>query len=86
MDEFATLSSKGQVVVPRRIRKALQADAGTRLGFTLRGDQAVMFVVRSKTGQPGEGYGLLKGKGRKVALKDWEGKLRAARRKQHARG
>ena len=68
MTETSTMSSKGQVVVPKRVREALQANNGARIGFELKGDKAVMFVVRKKTAKPEDGYGLAKGKGRKVAL------------------
>ena len=75
MPDLSTMSSKGQVVVPKRVRHALQADAGSHIGFELKGDKAVMFVVRNKSAKPAAGYGLVKGKGRKVALKDWDAAL-----------
>ena len=46
---------------------------------------AVTFVVRKKTAKPKDGYGLAKGKGRKVALEDWDTELGAALRREHAR-
>ena len=85
MADTSTMSSKGQVVVPKRVREALQANSGARIGFELKGDKAVMFVVRKKTAKPEDGYGLVKGKGLKVALEDWNAKLGAALRREHAR-
>jgi len=85
MADTSTMSSKGQVVVPKRVREALQANSGARIGFELKGDKAVMFVVRKKTAKPEDGYGLVKGKGPKVALEDWNAKLGAALRREHAR-
>ena len=79
------MSSKGQVVVPKRVREALQAASGARIGFELKGDKALMFVVRKKTARPGDGYGLLKGRGRNVALENWDADLGAALRREHAR-
>lgn len=34
--EVATMTAKGQITVPKRIRQALDADAGTRMAFELR--------------------------------------------------
>lgn len=85
MAEISTMSSKGQVVVPKRVREALQANSGARIGFELKGDKAVMFVVRKKTAKPEDGYGLAKGKGRKVALEDWDAELGAVLRCENAR-
>ncbi len=85
MTVTSTMSSKGQVVVPKRVREALQANSGARIGFELKGDKAVMFVVRKKTAKLGEGYGLVKGKGGKVALENWDAKLGAALRREYAR-
>lgn len=85
MAETSTMSSKGQVVVPKRVREALQANSGARIGFELKGDKAVMFVVRKKAAKPEDGYGLLNGKGRKVAPEDWDAALGAALRREHAR-
>ena len=52
MAETSTMSSKGQVVVPKRVREALQASSGARIGFELRGNKAVMFVLRKKAAKP----------------------------------
>jgi bifunctional DNA-binding transcriptional regulator/antitoxin component of YhaV-PrlF toxin-antitoxin module len=85
MAETSTMSSKGQVVVPKRVREALQANSGARIGFELKGDRALMFVIRKKTAKPGDGYGLLKGSGRTVALENWDAELGTALRREHAR-
>lgn len=85
MAETSTMSSKGQVVVPKRVREALQANSGARIGFELKGDKALMFVVRNKAAKPEDGYGLVKGKGRKAALENWDAALGAALRRDYAR-
>ncbi len=38
----ATMTSKGQVTLPKTIRQALSLDAGSRLAFTLRGNEIVI--------------------------------------------
>ncbi len=40
--ETATMTSKGQVTLPKAIRRAMDLDAGSRLTFTLRGDEIVI--------------------------------------------
>lgn len=40
--EVATLTSKGQVTLPKSIRQALGADAGSKLAFELRGNEVVV--------------------------------------------
>ncbi len=42
IQEVATLTSKGQVTLPKAIRNALGLDAGSRLAFTLRGNEIVI--------------------------------------------
>ncbi|MCP1633226.1 type II toxin-antitoxin system PrlF family antitoxin [Kerstersia gyiorum] len=40
--EIATLTSKGQVTLPKSIRQALGADTGSKLSFELRGAEVVV--------------------------------------------
>lgn len=40
--EVATLTSKGQITLPKSIRQALGADAGSKLAFKLRGREVVV--------------------------------------------
>jgi len=40
--EIATLTSKGQITLPKAIRRALGADTGTELAFELRGSEVVV--------------------------------------------
>ncbi len=42
MEISARLSSKGQVTVPRAVRKALSLEEGDRLVFRVEGDHAVL--------------------------------------------
>ena len=38
----ATLSTKGQLVIPRRFRQALQLQPGDRISFSLEGEKLVL--------------------------------------------
>lgn len=40
--EVATLTSKGQVTLPKSIRQALQLDAGSKITFDLQGAQVLV--------------------------------------------
>lgn len=40
--EVATLTSKGQITLPKSIRQALGAGAGSKLAFELRGDKVIV--------------------------------------------
>ncbi|CAM5779587.1 hypothetical protein CCAE64S_00372 [Castellaniella caeni] len=40
--EVATLTSKGQITLPKSIWQALGADTGSKLAFELRGDEVVV--------------------------------------------
>ena len=42
IEEVATMTAKGQITVPKRVRDALGADAGTKMTFELRDDGRVL--------------------------------------------
>ena len=42
IEEVATMTAKGQITVPKRIRDALGADAGTKMTFELHDDGRVL--------------------------------------------
>ena len=44
---YATLTSKGQITVPKHVREMLGVQAGDRLAFRVRGDGSV--VVEAET-------------------------------------
>lgn len=57
---FATVSRKGQVVIPAEIRKALGIEPGTRLDFSIEGRSLRVEVVRrAAPTRLEDGYGLL---------------------------
>lgn len=58
----ATLTSKGQITIPREVRVELGLEEGDRLEFTIEGDGSVR--LRPVTASAKELYGLLKRAGR----------------------
>jgi antitoxin PrlF len=49
MHEVATITTKGQITLPKRIRQALSVDFGSKVAFDLRGTQ--VFVSRVEDAQ-----------------------------------
>lgn len=45
LHEVATLTSKGQITLPKPIRQALNVDAGGKLAFDLEGDRVIVSRV-----------------------------------------
>ena len=63
MTTDATLTSKGQITIPKEIRDSLGLQPGDRMTFTLMPDNTV--VMRVKTKSVMELAGVLRKKGRK---------------------
>ncbi len=57
----ATLTSKGQVTIPKEVREYLRVDAGDRLEFSLEPDGSVR--VRRPQRAVGDLYGMLRRRG-----------------------
>jgi len=53
--EIATLTSKGQITLPKSIRQALGVDAGGKLAFDLRGSEVVVTRVGAEHEDPAIG-------------------------------
>jgi AbrB family looped-hinge helix DNA binding protein len=53
----ATLTSKGQVTLPKALRAALGLEAGTKISFTRLSDGAVMMRVKHR--KPADVAGML---------------------------
>jgi antitoxin PrlF len=51
LHELATLTSKGQVTLPKSIRQALSVDTGGRIAFDLREDGEVVLTRATTTHQ-----------------------------------
>jgi AbrB family looped-hinge helix DNA binding protein len=58
--EATSVTSKGQVTIPKEVRQQLGIRQGTRIEFALVGDHVEMRIKSSPSGLPGGGFGMLK--------------------------
>ena len=73
----ATLTSKGQVTIPKAVREHLGLDTGARVDFVIDSDGTVM--LRPVTRHVNELAGLLQRPGRRVvSLAEMDAAVRAA--------
>lgn len=63
MDE-STVTSKGQVTIPKRVRRELGIRQGSRVAFALRHGKAELQVVHRAPARIESGYGMLGSRGR----------------------
>ncbi len=81
-----SVTSKGQVTIPKTLRKALGIGAGSKVEFTQDGKSARLTVVRAREpARIDEGYGLLKYHGPRVKIEDIDGAKALARLQRKAR-
>ena len=72
----STLTSKGQITVPKAVREALRLGEGDRVAFEIRGDGVV--ELRAESGDLMDSFGSLKPKaGKHVSLQVMERAIRA---------
>ncbi len=64
--EATSVTSKGQVTIPREVRRQLGIRQGSRIEFSLVGDHVEMRVKSSPTGLPDSGFGMLKSRRKAV--------------------
>ncbi|MFM8900941.1 MAG: AbrB/MazE/SpoVT family DNA-binding domain-containing protein [Burkholderiales bacterium] len=57
-----SVTSKGQVTIPKELRQQLGIRQGSRIEFVLVGNHAEMRVSSSPSGEASSGFGLLKSK------------------------
>jgi antitoxin PrlF len=69
----AIVSEKGQVVIPKSVRKALGITAGSLVEFELTHGEARLRVVRRKTARAEEGFGMLKYEGPTIPIEQMSG-------------
>ena len=58
----STVTSKGQVTIPKAIRRELGIRQGSRVEFALRKDKAELRVVHRAKRAGASGFGMLKGR------------------------
>lgn len=58
--EVTSVTSKGQVTIPKGVRQELGIRQGSRIEFVLIADHVEMRVKSSPTGLPDSGFGMLK--------------------------
>lgn len=60
--DTTSVTSKGQVTIPKELRQQLGIRQGSRIEFLLVGNHVEMRVSSSPSGETGSGFGLLKSK------------------------
>jgi AbrB family looped-hinge helix DNA binding protein len=60
--ESTSVTSKGQVTIPKTLRQKLGLRQGSKVSFVLMGDHAEMRVVSTPARVATSGFGLLKSK------------------------
>ena len=63
MDE-STVTSKGQVTIPKDVRRELGIRQGSRVVFAVKNGKAEVLVVHRAPAAIESGFGMLKGRGR----------------------
>lgn len=58
--EVTSVTSKGQVTIPKEVRQELGIRAGSRITFSLVGDHVEMRVKSSPSAVVGSGFGMVK--------------------------
>lgn len=64
--ETTSVTSKGQVTIPKEVRQQLGIRQGSRIEFSLVGDHVEMRVKSTPAGVPESGFGMLKSRRRAV--------------------
>ncbi len=65
--ETTSVTSKGQVTIPKPLRQQLGLRQGSKVEFVLIGDHVEMRVVSTPADLPATGFGMLKSKRAAVA-------------------
>jgi AbrB family looped-hinge helix DNA binding protein len=58
--EATTVTSKGQVTIPKEVRQRLGIRKGTKLEFEIVGDHVEMRLLSQPAAPPTSGFGMLK--------------------------
>jgi antitoxin PrlF len=86
MKNVSTISSKGQVTVPRGIRDRLGLSAGDQVEFAIDGDRTVIRPARSTTKVFARYKGVLPAFSGKEQINSWVDELRTDERPRQRRG
>lgn len=78
--ESTSVTSKGQVTIPKPLRQQLGLRRGSRVEFVLVGDHVEMRIVSTPAALPASGFGMLKSK-RVAVPADFDPARLLARRK-----
>ena len=60
--ETTSVTSKGQVTIPKPLRQQLGLGQGSKVEFVLMGDHVEMRVVSTPADLPATGFGMIKSK------------------------
>ncbi len=60
--EITSVTSKGQVTIPKTLRQRLGLRQGNKVEFVLVGDHVEMRIVSTPADLPSSGFGMLKSK------------------------
>ena len=81
-----SVTSKGQVTIPKRVRKALGITPGTKVEFDVEGGGARLTVVKvAKPSEVGAGPGILRYSGPRVPIERMHGGLALRKAAKRAR-
>ena len=58
--DTTSVTSKGQVTIPKEIRRQLGIRQGSRIEFVMAGDRVELRVKSTPSNAPGNGFGLVK--------------------------
>ncbi len=83
-----TISTKGQVILPKAIRDQLRWDAGTRLAVehTAEGVLLKPLATAFASTRPEDVFGCLPTKGGPKSIEDMEAGIATEAKRRHARG
>jgi|CXWL01.1.fsa_nt_gi AbrB family looped-hinge helix DNA binding protein len=82
-----SVTSKGQVTIPKAVRDALGITAGSKVEFDLDATGARLRIVRvGEVSRIEEGPALLSYKGPRIPTEELDGSIAVARSNRHARG
>ena len=66
--DITSVTSKGQVTIPKEVRQQLGIRQGSRIEFFLVDDHAELHVKSTRTAVPSTGFGMLKSRGTAVPV------------------